>query len=81
MPRSSRVTLFGGQVNDPEHSAVVLPVREEALRDGQRGAPAPLLGPVAAHQVGQLRRLVDHAFGQHLDRLLDVSEVLIEGRR
>ena len=76
-----RVALLGGQVDHPEDGAVVLPVGEEALGHRQRGVPARLLGPVAADQLGQLRRLVDHALGQHPDGLLHVGEVLVEGGR
>ena len=81
MPRSCPSPSSVGQVDHPEDGPVVLPVAQEPLGHGQRGSQLASLGPVTPDQVGQLPRLVHHPLGQHLDRLLHVGEVLVEGRR
>ena len=77
------VALVGGQVDDPQHRAVVLPERAGTRRPGPSSRRRPAGPPRCRRATIAVRRRpsLRHLLGQHEDRRLDLGEVLVEGRR
>ena len=74
------IAFLRGEVARPEHGAMVVPVADERLDERAGEVEAVVTAPVAGEQVTDRREVLADLLGEHEHRLLDVAEVLVEGR-
>jgi hypothetical protein len=75
------ITLLRGEVPRAEHRSVRVPVSDERLDERTREIEAVGSRPVARQQLADRREVFAHLLREDEHRLLDVAEVLVEGRR
>ncbi len=74
------IALLRSQVADAQHRAVAIPVGDEAVDERARRVEPARAVPGFVHEVGERLHLVADLGREREHRLLDISEVLVEGR-